>query len=154
MEEIEQLEFDVRMLDRRITHAQVERERIKDQLFTARKDQGWLSLMHAEYESAACRTPKYLAFHRTFKREFTKLLKDNFDIAEIEIAKPNHFDASGFFRLTNGNVYYISVGDLRWAKTFMIRKAKDFKDYTGEANNMLNTEDFDAFMSGLKSVVR
>ena len=95
-------------------------------------------LLNCEFESSSCRTPQYLKAHRTFKREFTKLLKPI--TKEILISKPNHFDISGFFKLNDDIIYYFSIGDLRWNKTFLIRIAKNFKDYTGGSNNYLSLD--------------
>ena len=98
-----------------------------------------LYLLGFDFESSSQRTPQYLEFHRIFKREFKELLKPH--IKRIEISKPNHFDVSGFFELNNGKIYYFSIGDLRWDKIFLIRTAKDFKDYTGGSNNFLGLEE-------------
>ena len=95
-------------------------------------------LLNCEFESSSQRTPQYLKAHRIFKKEFTKILKPICD--KIEISKPNHFDISGFFKLNDGRTYYFSIGDLRWDKIFLIRIAKDFKDYTGGSNNFLSLD--------------
>ena len=95
-------------------------------------------LLNCEFESSSQRTPQYLKAHRIFKREFKKILKPI--CKEIEISKPNHFDISGFFKLNDNRIYYFSIGDLRWDKIFLIRIAKDFKDYTGGSNNFLSLE--------------
>jgi len=93
-----------------------------------------LYLLSFDFESSTQRTPQYLEFHRTFKREFKALLKPY--IKEIEIGKPNHFDVTGFFKLNDDRIYYFSISDLRWSKdSLLIRTAKDFKDYTGGSNN-------------------
>ena len=101
-----------------------------------------LYLLNQEFESSSARTPQYLKFHRTFKREFKALLKPY--TKEIEIGKPNHFDISGFFKLNDDRIYYFSLSDLRWSKdSLLIRTAKDFKDYTGGSNNSITlNEDF------------
>ena len=86
-----------------------------------------------EFESSSSRTEQYLEFHKVFKKEFTELMKPI--VSEIEFSKPNHFDVSGFFKTQKGNVFYFSLSDLRWSKNhLMYRTAKDFKDYTGGAN--------------------
>jgi hypothetical protein len=97
-----------------------------------------LHLLGCDFESSTTKTPQYLQFHRTFKAEIKKLLAPH--TSEIEIGKPNHFDFSGFFKLNSGDIYYISVGDLRWDKTFLIRTATDFKDFSGGSNNFLNLD--------------
>jgi len=95
-------------------------------------------LLNQEFESSSQRTPEYLEAHRTFKREFTKILKPI--CKTILIDKPNHFDIDGFFELNDNRIYWFSIGDLRWDKIFLIRTAKDFKDYTGGSNNYLTLD--------------
>lgn len=104
-----------------------------------------LYLFGFEFESSSSRTPQYLEFHKVFKREFAQLLKPH--IKKIEFSKPNHFDVSGFFELNESfenrdtNIYYFSIGDLRWDKILLIRTAKGFKDYTGGSNNYITLEE-------------
>ena len=99
-----------------------------------------MNLLNEEFESSSSRTPQYLEFHKTFKREFKKLLEPYTKI--VEVSKPNHFDVSGFFKLKSGKIYYFSISDLRWSKNDMlIRTAKDFKDYTGGSNGFINLDD-------------
>jgi len=97
------------------------------------------NMLKQTFESSSSRTPQYLDFHRTFKREVKNLLKPY--INRFEVFKPNHFDAGGFFELKNGKIFYFSLSDLRWDKTFLIRTAKDFKDYTGGSNQYLDIDD-------------
>ena len=110
-----------------------------------------LNLLEQDFESSTTRTPQYLQFHRTFKREFKKLLASY--TTRIEISKPNHFDVSGFFQMVDGRIYYISLGDLRWDKNeLLIRTAKDFKDYTGGGNNFISLNE--NFVDSLFSFLR
>jgi len=95
-------------------------------------------LLNCEFESSSQSTEQYLKTHRTFKREFIKILKPL--CKEILIHKHNHFDISGFFKLNDNRIYYFSIGDLRWDKVFLVRTAKDFKDYTGGSNNFLSLD--------------
>jgi len=98
-----------------------------------------LYLLNQEFESSSQRTPQYLEFHKTFKREFTNILKDYCN--KIEISKPNHFDISGFFELKDKRIYYFSLSDLRWSKdSLLIRTAKGFKDYTGGSNHDISLD--------------
>jgi|GEM_PF-2080612 len=101
-----------------------------------------LYLLGFDFESSSARTPQYLEFHRIFKKEFTVILKPYTE--EMLIHKPNHFDISGFFKLKDGEIYYFSIGDLRWDKGVMlIRTAENYKDYTGGSNNFIAVnEDF------------
>lgn len=128
------------------------RDNIKAENFK-QASKNWFTLLHAEFESSTTRTPQYLTFCRVFKRQFKKLLNETFDINNIEISKPNHFDQTGFFELKNGRTYYFSIGDLRWSKNFLIRTAQNFKDYTGGNNQYCNIEDFESFMNDLKRIV-
>lgn len=101
-----------------------------------------LYLLGFEFESSSQRTPQYLEFHKVFKRELTNLLQPH--IQKIEFSKPNHFDATSFFQMKDGRIFYFSLSDLRWFKdSLMIRTAKDFKDYTGGTNhNIKLNEEF------------
>ena len=95
-----------------------------------------IDLLKYEFVSSCSRTPQYLRFHRIFKKEFTTLLKPY--TKEILIHKPNHFNVSGFFKLQNDKIYYISISDLRTdKKTILIRTATDFKDYSGGCNTFI-----------------
>lgn len=99
-----------------------------------------LYLLSFEFESSSCRTHQYLEFHRIFKQELKNLLKPF--VEEIEISKPNHFDVSGFFKLKDGRIFYIYLGDLRWDKeAILIRTAKHFKDYTGGSNDYISLDE-------------
>ena len=99
-----------------------------------------MKLIKQEFESSTGRTPQYMEFHRTFKREIKKLLEPH--VKRIEVSKPNHFDVSGFFELNDGRIYYFSLSDLRWSKEkLLVRTAKDFKDYTGGMNQYIPLDD-------------
>jgi hypothetical protein len=101
-----------------------------------------LSLLKQEFESSCGKTPEYLAFHRTFKREFTALLK-SLGAEKIEISKPNHFDASGFFTHED-EIWWFRLEDLRWSKSeLLIRIADNYKDYTGGRNQYLKFNNFE-----------
>lgn len=96
-----------------------------------------LIALQQTFESSSTRTPEYLAFHRLFKREFTKLLTD-LGCSAITFGKPNHFDVSGFFTDPAYQAWYFSLSDLRWSKDkLLIRTAKDYKDYSGGSNQYI-----------------
>ena len=146
--------LELNSIENQIMELENKRYDIKTEIVNQAKKKGWFSFLQTQFESSSQRTPQYLSFHRIFKQQFIKLLKENFPISRIEISKPNHFDVSGFFELENKNIYYFSIGDLRWNKEHMlIRTAKDFKDYTGGCNNFLNLEDWQRFLIELRSVV-
>jgi hypothetical protein len=105
-----------------------------------------------DFQSSCSKTPEYLAWHRLFKRDFKKFLA-KFDISEIEISKPNHFDASGFFRLA-GQAYYFRIEDLRWSKNHMlIRTAQSFKDYTSGSNRYANLKSDTIFENDFSAII-
>lgn len=106
-----------------------------------------------EFQSSSGKTPEYLAWHKLFKKEFTALLK-KFGAKTIEISKPNHFDLTGFFQMESGQIWYISVGDVRWSKSEMlIRTAQSFKDYTGGHNQYVTLTDVELFVEGLHRLI-
>lgn len=111
------------------------------------------SLIRQNFESSSGRTPQYLEFHRTFKREFTKWLAE-LGAVDIQISKPNHFDVSGFFTL-RGQTWYFRLEDLRWSKNkLLIRTARDNKDYTGGSNQYAALTAQAAFENDLKYILR
>lgn len=99
-----------------------------------------------EFESSTGKTPEYLAWHRLFKREFTKFLESR-GMTGIDIRKPNHFDMSGFFKDgAKDQIWYFSISDLRGFKdSMLLRTAAHYKDFTGGTNqyaSLTKGEDF------------
>ena len=93
-----------------------------------------------------------------FKRGFIGYLQNYFKLIQFK-ASNNHFYISGFFELenkesSNKQIYYFSIEDLRFNSTFLIRTAKDFKDYTGGNNCYLSLDDFERLKSDLDIIVR
>lgn len=110
-----------------------------------------ISETQKEFESASCRTPEYLSWHRLFKKEFSAFLMEK-GATEIQIGKPNHFDMSGFYTLM-GQIFYFSVGDLRGFKdTMLIRTAKSYKDYTGGPNQYASLSSIDSFTNDFNNI--
>jgi hypothetical protein len=110
------------------------------------------ALLGAEFEYSCYRTPQYLEFHRTFKRQLTKEL-NKLGAEQIEIGKPNHFDVSGFFSIKN-QIWYFSLSDLRWSKSdILVRKAQSFKDYTGGMNHFIRLDNSVQFINDLTRLV-
>jgi hypothetical protein len=103
-----------------------------------------IEITKLECQSSTCRTPEYLAWHKTFKREFKKYLHSvGADI--VQIGKPNHFDISGFFQM-NGQWVWFRVEDLRHRKyDMLIRTAKHDKDYTGGINCSVSLQSVNEF---------
>lgn len=111
-----------------------------------------LVLFNQEFESSSQRTPQYKEFHRTFKREFTKAL-GQIGCRDIKIHAPNHFDVTGFFTAPDGQMWYFSIGDLRWNKERMlIRTAKHDKDWTGGCNQYIRIDE--DIMEGIERMIR
>ena len=104
------------------------------------------------FESSCIRTPQYLEWHRLFKREFSKFLRDH-EATEIHISKPNHFDLSGFFKVHN-QIYWFRIEDLRWSKDKMlIRTAENWKDFTGGFNRYASLSSVEYFTQCFEGIV-
>jgi len=104
------------------------------------------------FESASEQTQEYRYWHWLFKKEFVKFLKER-GVTAMTIAKPNHFDMSGFFTINN-QIWYFRIEDLRWSKTDMlIRTAKSYQDYTGGKNEYICLLDYEMFIQGFDRVV-
>lgn len=87
------------------------------------------------FESSSGETPEFKAFFELFKREFTKELL-SVGATNIEIKK-GHFYISGFYTIGT-QVWYFSLSDVRDGnRPLMYRKAKDYKDFTGESNRWI-----------------
>lgn len=97
----------------------------------------------AGFESSSGKTPEFLAFFRTFKKEFTKELM-SIGATNVQFNR-GHFYVSGFFTL-DGQCFYFNLGDVRGMdyamKTnpdscmskLLYRTAKDYHDYSGGSN--------------------
>ena len=144
-------------IDSEIDALEDKKEALKAGIFKeASKD--WYKMLSINFDSSSGKTEQYATFCRVFRKQFKKMLADNFDLKGIDGWNSNpHFSQTGFFELggfdhDSPRVFYFSIEDLRWSPTFMIRRAKDFKDYTGGSNDYLNVEDFESFMIGLRRV--
>ena len=96
-----------------------------------------LMLLKKGFESSSGETSEFLSFFATFKREFTKELL-SVGATNIEIKK-GHFYVSGFYTIGT-QVWYFSLSDVRDGginRSLMYRKAKDYKDFTGESNRWI-----------------
>lgn len=113
-----------------------------------------LKAIKAHFESSSGRTPQYLSFHRLFKKEFTAFLT-KYGAKDIQISKPNHFDASGFFATADGRIFYFSIGDLRsFKENMLVRTAAHFKDYSGGRNEYASLSSESAFEKDFVSIVK
>ena len=145
-------------IDYEIDALENKKEAIKSAIFEeASKD--WYKMLSINFDSSSGKTEQYMTFCKVFRKQFKKLLADNFDLKGINGWNSNpHFSQTGFFEVNPDSqgrcIFYFSIEDLRWSPTFMIRRAKDFKDYTGGSNDYLNVENFESFMTGLRRVVK
>jgi hypothetical protein len=107
------------------------------------------------FESSSSRTPEYLAWHRMFKREFTKYLK-SLGMTDITISRPNHFDMSGFFKRADGTIFYFSISDLRWSKdTMLFRTAPELGKYDRHgANYFVPLHSYEQFTARFSSLAK
>jgi hypothetical protein len=118
----------------------------------------WYERLSLEHKSSCGKTEEQNKTYSMFKRGFKGYLQNYFKLIQFK-ASNNHFFISGFFELENkenGNkqTYYFSIEDLRGGQTFMIRTAKDFKDYNGGNNYYLSLDDFERLKSDLDIIVR
>ena len=114
--------------------------------------QNVLELTKKEFESSSTKTPEYLAWHKTFKKEFTAFLKQK-GATKIEISKSNHFDISGFFKI-GMQIFWFRIEDLRWNKEDMlIRTATNFNDYTGGYNRYISLDNYEIFLTQFNEII-
>ena len=93
-----------------------------------------------EFESSSALTPQFKDFWLCFNREFKKVLKE-LGAVEFKLNR-GHFEVSGFFRLADDRIYYISLSDVRWFKgSMLIRTAKNFKDFSGGSNGSVKFDE-------------
>jgi hypothetical protein len=147
------LEVELEQVRGQMAELRAMEEQIKTALFK-KASKSWFDLLHVEYESSPTKTTAYLTFCRVFKRQFKKLLHENFEIAKIKISKPTCFYQDGFFELKNGNIYYFSIDDLREDPTFLIRTAKNFEDYRVCSNDFCRLTSLEEFLKDLRRIVR
>ena len=100
-----------------------------------------LQMLRRGFESSCSTTPEFAQFFRTFKSEFTKELK-TIGATDIEFSR-GHFHLTGFFRSTDGQLWYFSLSDVRGMEyclnqscmgKLLYRTAKHNKDWTGGSN--------------------
>ena len=144
---------EVQKIDDQIFDLEVKKRMLKEDIFK-KASKHWLDLVNVEYESSSQRTPQYLKMCQVFKKQFSKLLRDNFEVKKIEINKPNHFDLGGFFELENGEKFNFFIGDLRWNKSFIIRSVQSFTDFTGGNNREIPMDQgIERFFNSFNQVV-
>lgn len=108
---------------------------------TMRKVSNLLSYGINHFGSGCYNSLEFNEFFELFKRSFNKELKC-IGATDIEYSK-GHFYLSGFFTV-EGQAYYFSISDVRSSfgkpDSLLVRTAKDYKDYTGGANNYFKVE--------------
>ena len=88
-----------------------------------------------EFQSSSGLTPEFKSFTTAMKKVFKEqALKNGCEILKFE---KGHFYIFAFIK-KGENIYYISIGDVRFQKGFLnnilFRTAKHDKDYTGGMN--------------------
>lgn len=104
------------------------------------------------FHSSPGKTPEFLAFARTFRSEFKKELQA-LGCTEPEF-HTGHFEMSGFFNSADGQLWYFSIGDVRWmigGLQMLVRTAQHRKDYHGGQNQSARLE---AFSESLGDIIR
>ena len=149
------MNIDIEEIDNKIEALQAQKVQYRKNLINKLN---WYDRLSLEHASSCGKTEEQNKTYSMFKRGFKGYLQNYFKLIQF---KPSlgHFDINGFFELENkenGNkqTYYFSIEDLRGGQTFMIRTAKDFKDYTGGTNCYLLLKDFEQFKQDLDIVVR
>lgn len=95
----------------------------------------------SNFESSSTLTPEFKKFFTEFKKEIKKELS-KVGATEFELTR-GHFYCSGFFKAFSGQLYYISLSDVRHDfldPTMLIRTAKNNKDFSGGSNNYIRIE--------------
>ena len=92
-----------------------------------------------DFGSGTRNTPEFNGFMRTVSGDFRKL-KNAGIITEYKV-NTGHFYFSVFITANDEkkSVYYLSISDVRdfSPNSILIRRAKDYKDYTGMGNNYI-----------------
>jgi hypothetical protein len=113
-----------------------------------------LMLLKQEFESSSGLTPEFDNFSRVFMSEFRSFVKKDLGVSDVKLSR-GHFEVSGFFKMPSGQVWYISLGDVRWNKDkMMLRTAKGFNDYTGGMNQFVEVSNPARFKRDVEAIVR
>ena len=93
------------------------------------------------FESSSGYTPQFKSYWLSFNREMKTLLK-SIGATDIDLHR-GHFYTSGFFKMPDGQWWYISQSDLRSFKDgkMLIRTASGPKDYTGGVNQYVRFDE-------------
>jgi len=104
------------------------------------------------FRSSSGRTEQWSKFARMFRHDMKKLLGE-LGATDIRIST-GHFDMHGFFTARTGQIYYISLSDVRFSKLspLLLRTVKSYEDYTGGSNGFIPLDD--SFKDRLKAAIQ
>lgn len=87
------------------------------------------------FGSGTINSPEFNTFFRKVKKELGKILP------KLKLNK-GYFYFSGFFTANNGQVFYISISDVRFlcGTPLLIRTAKSYTDFTGGRNQFITID--------------
>ncbi len=111
----------------------------------------FLELAKEKFESSSGLTEQFAHFSKVFAKGFRTYLQREYKATEIDINR-NHFEMYGFFKVGD-TLWYYSVGDLRWDKTFLIRTAKNHEDFTGGTNNYVSMKSSEIFDEQMRKMI-
>lgn len=98
----------------------------------------FINLLDKEFMSTSYETDEFREFVSAFQSDIKKILKPY--MKKIEFHK-GHFDVSCMVQLLNNQIWYLSLGDIRWDKgTMLVRTAEHFKDWTGGSNGFVTVD--------------
>ena len=96
------------------------------------------TLENTTFESSSMETQQFKTFYGLATREIKKMLKDY--TKEVKFSK-GHFYFSGFIRMNDDRIFYLSLPDVRSNKgPMLVRTAKSFQDYSGGSNSFVRLD--------------
>ncbi len=100
----------------------------------------FIQQLNQEFESSSGPTPQWKSFYRLACSTFRKGLKSF--ATDIKMTR-GHFDFHGFFTAKTGQMFYFSLGDVRWNRDnkLLIRTATNYFDFTGGGNQYVAIND-------------
>lgn len=93
-----------------------------------------IALLKRGFALSASNSPDFIAFCRTYKSEFRKVL-NQLGCTGLE-CRNGHFYISGYFNSADGRLWYFSLDDVRCIGRLqlLVRTAQHRKDYKGGTN--------------------
>jgi len=103
------------------------------------------------FVSSYCKTQEFIAFCRTFRFEFKKVLNE-LGCTGLECIY-GHFYISGFFDSADGRTWYFCLDDVRdmVKQELLVRTAQHLKDFRGGINRYAQLNDL---VNELRSIIR